>query len=151
MNHIILLFHKWIYFQFSLVIPFKYSTTIMLSVLLIPANSVRLVLVPMENKTVPASSKARINTKSDFGFSWLFVYKSLKAHTDLSTNDDDGTVSSIEKKIPCLMNQDLTVDELQGYRCWSVGWGKTMADGSGDYSNQVSDLLISYQNKHLIK
>ena len=49
------------------------------------------------------------------------------------------------------MNQDLTVDELQGYRCWSVGWGKTTADGSGDYSNQVSDLLISYQNKHLIK
>lgn len=40
------------------------------------------------------------------------------------------------------MSQDITVDELQGYRCWSVGWGKTTADGSGDYSNQVSDLFF---------
>ena len=45
---------------------------------------------------------------------------------------------SIEKKIPCLMNRDKIVDDLQGYRCWAVGWGKTATDGSGDYSNQVS-------------
>ena len=73
-------------------------------------------------------------------FHLKFSIKSLKAHTDLSTNDDDGTISSIDKKIPCLMSQDLTIDELQGYRCWSVGWGKTTADGSGDYSTQVSDI-----------
>ena len=39
------------------------------------------------------------------------------------------------------MNRDETVDDLQGYKCWAVGWGKTASDGSGDYSNQVSWLL----------
>ena len=62
----------------------------------------------------------------------------LKAHTDLSTNDGDGTVTSIEKKLPCLLDQNIAVNELQGYRCWSVGWGKTKKDNTGDNSNKVS-------------
>ena len=44
------------------------------------------------------------------------------------------------------MDQDISVNDLQGYRCWSVGWGKTTQDGSGDYSTQVSAILYcSYQ------
>ena len=65
----------------------------------------------------------------------MSIIESLKAQTDLSSDIDS---KSIEKKIPCLMNRDKIVDDLQGYRCWAVGWGKTATDGSGDYSNQVS-------------
>ena len=42
------------------------------------------------------------------------------------------------------MNRDKIVDDLQGYRCWAVGWGKTATDGSGDYSNQVSSFAQAF-------
>ena len=65
------------------------------------------------------------------------VMNTLKAHTDLSINDGD-TVTSIEKKLPCLLDQNTEVNDLQGYRCWSVGWGKTTKDNTGNNSNKVS-------------
>ena len=64
----------------------------------------------------------------------------LWAHTDLSTNYPDGTISSIETKIPCLMDSDTSVNDLQGYRCWSVGWGKTTQVSTISYNSAKYDM-----------
>ena len=65
----------------------------------------------------------------------IFRLRTLEAHIDLS---DDSGINSIENKIPCLISQDVTIDDLHGYKCWAAGWGKTSQDSSGAYSNQVS-------------
>ena len=101
-------------------------------------SSIQMVQVPMEGQMEHVLSKAGILghlVSESWDLLWcLSIVESLKAQTDLSSSMDS---KSIEKKIPCLMNRDKIVEDLQGYRCWAVGWGKTSSDGIGDYSNQV--------------
>jgi len=59
---------------FSLVTPFKSSTTIMLSDQLIPMNSVSLVRVPMENQMEHASSKVGIPISQFFLSEILIIF-----------------------------------------------------------------------------
>ena len=110
-------------------------------------NSIKLVQVPKENRMEHALLKAGSIAASfvtnfcviNFSkFLWrLRVFEPFQARTDLSTNENNET-NSIENKIPCLIRQDMSVDELQGYKCWAAGWGKTSQNGSGAHSTRVS-------------
>lgn len=71
----------------------------------------------------------------------------IKTDTDLSKNDVNGDISSVEEKLPCFMSEYMIIEELHGHRCWSVGWGKTTADGAGAYSSKLQAAGVSLMER----
>ena len=63
--------------------------------------------------------------------------------------DNSNDSKAIEEKLPCFLPRDTSMNDLQGFRCWAVGWGQTeqWTDGTESFSTYLKSAGVSFMKR----
>ena len=72
----------------------------------------------------------------------------IKLNIDLSEEDPDenpqSLENSIENRLPCILPRDVSINDLQGFRCWAAGWGK---DENGLFAKTLESVGVNFMTR----
>ena len=60
----------------------------------------------------------------------------------------DGTPSltnSIANRLPCILPRDVSINDMQGFRCWAAGWGK---DANGLFAKHLQSVGVNFMTRN---
>ena len=72
---------------------------------------------------------------------------------DLTSDDDDGSgggsgdgslTNSIANRLPCILPRDVSINDMQGFRCWAAGWGK---DANGLFATSLQSVGVNFMTR----
>ena len=64
--------------------------------------------------------------------------------TDGTGDGNTPLTNSIANRLPCILPRDVSINDMQGFRCWAAGWGK---DANGLFSTSLQSVGVNFMTR----